>query len=107
MGLNSDKTSQVFVVLIFAVFYQMLYVFVPQWYSHPSFINGFAAEVLLGRYHTRVVPIGPTVRGVIAFPIFGNMMGCDYLSCVPVGPFAGELWHFEYFSTTAVRHFEF
>jgi len=44
--------------------------------------NGFAAEVLLGRDHPRVVPIGPIVRGVIAFPILGTwwdattMMGC-------------------------------
>ena len=30
-------------------------------------------------------------------------MGCDHQSCVPVGPFAGELWHFEYFPTTTVR----
>ena len=28
--------------------------------------NGFAAEVLLGCDHPRVVPIGPIVRGVIA-----------------------------------------
>jgi len=34
--------------------------------------NGFAAEVLLGRDHPRVVPIGPIVRGVIAFPILGT-----------------------------------
>jgi len=34
--------------------------------------NGFAAEVLLGRNHPRVVPIGPIVRGVIAFPILGT-----------------------------------
>jgi len=33
----------------------------------------------------------------------GNMMGCDHQSCVPVGPFAGQLWHFEYFPTTTVR----
>ena len=33
----------------------------------------------------------------------GNMMGFVHLSCVPVGPFAGELWHFEYFPTTTVR----
>ena len=33
----------------------------------------------------------------------GNMMGCDHQSCVPVGPFAGELWHFEYFPTMTVR----
>jgi len=37
----------------------------------------------------------------------GNMMGCDHPSCVPVGPLAGELWHFDYFTTTTVRHFEF
>ena len=37
----------------------------------------------------------------------GNMMGCDHPSCVPVGPLAGELWHFEYFPATTVRHFEF
>jgi len=34
--------------------------------------NGFAAEVLLGRDHSRVVTIGPIVRGVIAFPILGT-----------------------------------
>jgi len=34
--------------------------------------NGFAAEVLHGRDHPRVVPIGLIVRGVIAFPIFGT-----------------------------------
>jgi len=33
--------------------------------------NGFAA-VLLGRDHPRVVPIGPIVRGVIAFPKLGT-----------------------------------
>ena len=37
----------------------------------------------------------------------GNMMGCDHSSCVPVGPLAGELWHFEYFPTKTVRHFKF
>jgi len=31
--------------------------------------NGFAAEVLLGRDHPRIVTIGPIVRWVIAFPI--------------------------------------
>ena len=34
--------------------------------------NGFAAEVLLGRDYTKVDPIGPIVRGVIAFPILGT-----------------------------------
>ena len=35
------------------------------------------------------------------------MMGFDHPICVPVDPFACELWHFEYFPTTTVRHFEF
>jgi len=34
--------------------------------------NGFAAEVLLGSDHQRVVPIAPIVRRVIAFPILGT-----------------------------------
>jgi len=48
--------------------------------------------------HPRVVPIGSHSISNI-----GNMMGCDHQSCVPVGTFAGELWHFEYFPTTTVR----
>jgi len=35
--------------------------------------NGFAAKVLLGRDHPRVVPIGSIVGGVIAFPILGTL----------------------------------
>jgi len=89
-----------FFVLIFAVFLPDYIFFVPQWHSHPSFMkimdflistphktrtftvqlavttkyqgNGFAAEVLLGRDHPRVVPIGTIVRGVIVFPILGT-----------------------------------
>jgi len=39
-----------------------------------------------------------------SIPNIGNMMGCDHQSCVPVSPFAGELWrHFEYVPTTTVR----
>ena len=30
---------------------------------------------------------------------FENMIGCDHTSCVPVGPLAGELWHFKYCPT--------
>jgi len=133
MGLNSDKTSKVFFVLIFAVFlpdFIFLYhsgtviqvssklwnvnvfdLYTSQNQNVHCVVssndqyqgNGFAADVLLGRDHQKVVPIGPIVRGVIAFPI----LGCDHPSCVPVGPLAGELWHFEYFLTTTVRHFEF
>ena len=84
-----------FFVLIFAVFYQILYFFcTTMTQSSKCYENcgcflictphktrtftvrlavttkyGFAAEVLLGRDHTRVVPIGPIVRGVILFPI--------------------------------------
>jgi len=82
MGLNSDKTSKVF-VLIFAVFLPDFISFVPKWHSQPSFMkivdvlistphktttfavrlavttkyqgNGFAAEVLLGRDHPRAI----------------------------------------------------
>ena len=99
MGLNSDKRLRFF-VLIFAVSVPDYIFFVPQWHSHPSFMkimdflistphktrtftvqlavttkyqgNGFAAEVLLGRDHPRVVPIGTIVRGVIVFPILGT-----------------------------------
>ena len=108
-------------------FYQILYFFVPQWHSHPSFMkivdvflicthdktrmsivrlavttkyqgNCLAAEVLLKRDHPRVVPIGPIVRGVSISNI-GNMMGCYQPGFVPIGPLLGELWYFQYFST--------
>jgi len=39
MGLNNDKTSKVFFVLIFAVFLPDFIFFVPQWHSHPSFMK--------------------------------------------------------------------
>ena len=100
MGLNSDKTSKVFRINICCFFYQILYFctivaqsskfhencgffFICTPHKTRTFTvllavttkyqgNGFAAEVLLGRDHLRVVPIGPIVRGVIAFPIFGT-----------------------------------
>ena len=100
MGLNGDKTSNVFFVLIFVVFLPDFLFFVPQWHYHSSFIkivnfsdlytpqnqnvhcavssndqyrgNGFAADVLLGRDHPRVVTIASIVRGVIAFSISGT-----------------------------------
>jgi len=137
MGLKRDKTStSKFFCINICCFSTRFYIFfVPQWHSHPSFMkivdvflicthdktrmfivrlavttkyqgNCLAAEVLLKRDHPRVVPIGPIVRGVSISNI-GNMMGCDHPSYVPVGQFAGELWHFEYFPTTTLRHFEF
>ena len=39
MGLNSDKTSKVFFVLIFAVFYQILFFCNTVAQSHPYFIK--------------------------------------------------------------------
>ena len=63
--------------------------------------NGSAAEVLLERDHPRVVPIGPIVRVVTAFPILGTWW--DATAKVASQSFAGELWHFEYFPTTTVR----
>ena len=65
--------------------------------------NGFAAEVLLGRDSKSRPNRSHRKRSYIIYNI-GNMIGCDHLSnCVLVGPFAGELWHFEYFPTTTVR----
>jgi len=62
--------------------------------------NGFAAEVLLGRDHPRVVPIGLIVRGVIAFPILGT-----WWDATP--KVASQSVHlqasYEYFPTTTVR----
>ena len=102
MGLNSDKTSEVFCInIILLFFYQILYIVCTTMAQSSKFHencgrflirtphktrtfsvrlavttryqgNGFAAEVLLGRDHPRVVPIGPIVRGVIAFPILGT-----------------------------------
>jgi len=70
--------------------YQILFFFVPQWHSHPSFIkmvfdtphktrtlavssyDRYRFCMLLGRDHIGVVPICPIVRLVIAFPILGT-----------------------------------
>jgi len=65
--------------------------------------NGFAAEVLFGRDH----PIKSRPNECHRKRSYVNMMACDHLSCVPVGPYAGELWYFEYFPTTTIRHFDF
>ena len=66
--------------------------------------NGFAADVLLGPMSR---PNRSHRKKSYSISNIGNMMGCDHPSCIPVGPLAGELWHFEYFPTTTVRHFEF
>jgi len=39
MGLNSDKTFKVFFGINICCFSTRLYIFVPQWHSHPSFIK--------------------------------------------------------------------
>jgi len=134
MGLNSDKTSKVF-VLIFAVFLPDYIFFVPQWHSHPSFMKivdvfdlyipqnqnvhcAFSSsdQIPRKRFCSRGVawtrpPKSRRNRshckGSYSISNIGNMMGCEHSNCVPVGPFAGELWHFEYFLTTTIRHFEF
>jgi len=97
MGLNSDKTSKVFFVLIFAVFLPDFIFFCTTVAQSSKFHencgyfwslrpikperlavttkyqgNGFAAEVLLGRDNPRAVPIGFIVRKVIAFTILGT-----------------------------------
>jgi len=126
MGLNSDKTSKVFLLF----FYQILFYFcttVTQssrfyhncgcfWSLHPKNQNfhcavssndqyqenGFAADVLIG---LKSRPNRSHRKRIYSISNIGNMMGCDHPSC-KVGPLAGELWHFEYFPTTTVRHFE-
>ena len=73
--------------------------------------NGFAAEVLLGcesattqvTQDSKSRPNRSHRKRSYSISNIGNMMGCDHQSCVTVGPFAGELWHFEYFPTTTVR----
>ena len=97
MGLNSDKTSKVFFVLIFAVFYQILFFLYQSGtniqvssklcmflISTPHETKTFTVRlaVMTNTKETvsqqiccldpRVVPIGPIVRGVIAFPILGT-----------------------------------
>ena len=52
---------------------------------------------------TKSRPNRPHRKRSYSISNIGNMMGCDHLSCVPVGPFEGELWHFEYFPTMTVR----
>ena len=123
MRLNSYKTSKVFCINI-CCFSIRFYFFCTTVAQSTKFListptkpkrslcnssndqyqgNGFAADVLLG-------PKSRTNRShrkrSYSISNIGNMMRCDYLSCVPVGPLAGELWHFEYFPTTTVRHFE-
>ena len=132
MGLNSDKTSKVFCINICCFstnFYFSLYhsgtviqVSSKLWLfliSTPHKTKTFTMQLAVttntketvlkqrccleatiqesSQYHKRSYSISN----------IGNMMGCNHPSCVPVGPLAGELWHFEYFPTTTVRHFEF
>jgi len=127
-----DKTSKVFFVLIFAVFLRdFIYFFVPQWHSHPSFIKirdvfdlytpqnqnvhcvvSSNDQILRKRFCSRGVawtrppksrPNRSHRKRSYSISNSGNMIGCDHQSCVPVGSFAGDLWHFEYFPTTTVR----
>ena len=120
-----------FFVLIFAVFLPDYMSFVPQWHSQPSFMKIVDVFDLytpqnqnvhcavsssdqiprkrfcsIGVAWTRPSKSRPNLsnrKRSYSISNIGNMMGCDHLSCVPVGPFAGELWYFEYFPTTTVR----
>ena len=56
--------------------------------------NGFAADMLLG---PKSRPNRSHRKRCCSISNIGNMMGCDHPSRDPVGPLAGELWHFEYF----------
>ena len=130
MGLNSDKTSKIYCINIcyFSIrFYdfflyhsgKIIQVSSKLWmflistpHKTKTFTssndqyqgNGFAADVLLG---PKSRPNRSHRKRSYSITNIGNMMGCYHPSCVPVGPLAGELWHFEYFPTTTVRHFKF
>ena len=131
MGLNSDKTFKVFCINIccFSTRFYFLYhsgtviqVSTKLWmflistpHKTRTFTvrlavttkyqgNGFAAE---GTRLTKSRPNRSHRKRSYSISNIENMMGCDHPSCVPVGPFAGELWHFEYFPTTTGHHFEF
>ena len=134
MGLNSDKTSKVFCINI-CCFSTKLYTFCTTVAQSTMFHencrcflisaphetrtftvrlavttkyqgNGFAAEVLLGRDYPRVVPIGPIVRRVIAFPIFGTWWDAT-TEVASQSVHLQASYGIEYFPTTTVRHFEF
>ena len=67
----------------------------------------FAAEVLLGRDHPRVAPIGPIVRGVIAFPNWEHD-GMRPPKLRPSRSIGRRVMAFrKYSNMMAVRHFEF
>jgi len=136
MGLNSDKTSKVFFVLIFGVFLQDFF-FVPQWHSHQSFIkiadvfdlytpqnqNVHCAvssndQIPRKRFCSRGVtwtrpPKSSPNRShhkIYSISNIGNMTGCDHPSCVPVSPLVGELWYFDDFTTwrpSAIFNFKY
>jgi len=128
MGLNSDKTSKVFFVLIFAVFlpdFIFLY--------HSGTVNQVSSKLwmflICTPHKTRTFAVRLAVttntketvlqqrccldattksrpnrshrKRSYSISNIGNMrymMRCGHPSCVPVGPLAGELWHFEYFN---------
>ena len=101
MGLNSDKTSKVFFVLIFAVFVPNYIFFVPQWHSQPCFMK-----------IVYVFDICTPSNQNVHFAVSSNdqiprkrfcSRGIVWTRLTKSRPFAGELWHFEYFPTTTVR----
>ena len=134
MGLNSDKTSKVFCINI-CCFSTILYFFLYHsgtviqvsskfwifWISTPHKTRTFTVRLAVTTNTNETVlqqrccldatteESSQSVHPNRSYSIsnIGNMMGCDHPSCVPVGPLAGELWHFDYFPTTTDRHFEF
>ena len=131
MGLNSDKTSKVFCINIcgFSTRFYIFFTAMAQsskfhencgcfWSVHPikpavSSNDQIPRKLFCSRgvAWTRPPKSRPNRyhrKRSYTVSNIGNMMGCDHPSWVPVGPFAGELWHFEYISNmAAVRHFEF
>jgi len=135
MGLNGDKTSELFCINI-CCFSTRFYIFLYYSGTLIQVSSKLWMFLISTPHKTRTFTVGVNSndhiprkrfcsRGVAwtwppksltnrshrkrsySISNIGNMMRCNHLSCVPVGPFAGELWHFEYSPTTTVHHSEF
>ena len=108
MGLNGDKTSELFCINI-CCFSTRFYIFL--YYSGTLIqVSSKLWMFLISTPHkTRTFTVGLTVTTIYQGNGFAAevLLGHDHPRVVPVVPLAGELWHFEYFPKTTVRHFEF
>ena len=100
MGLNSDKTSKVFFVLIFGVIL-------------PDFISLYHSGTESSKFHHNcgcfwpLHPIKPERQCAVSSNdqhqgngcVVEVLVGCDRPSFAPISPLVGELWHFQCFPT--------